>query len=93
MRYKITVDEILGENKFSEKKRKFEAESHDNLFDIVDKLKQHPDFNDNEAASLGIGLKLFSGVLIKQKENPLFKTFMPHFKEFMMGLKRNGKGK
>ena len=71
----------------------FETKSHDNLFEIVEKLKQHPDFNDEEAASLGIGLKLFSGVFLKKKENPLFKNLMPHFKDFMIGLKSFGKGK
>ena len=93
MKYKITVEEILGENKFSEEKLEFEAESHDSIFTIVEKLKQNPDFNDNDAASLGVGLKLFSGVMLKKKSNPIFKKVMPHFKDFMKGLKSNGKGK
>lgn len=91
MKYKITVEEILGKNKLAEEKLEFEAESHENIINIAKKLTQHPDFNDNEAASLGIGLKLFTGVMLKNKKNPLFKNFMPHFKDFMMGFKSYGK--
>lgn len=85
--YKITVEEISGENTLT-----FEAESHEDILAIVDKLKQHSDFEE-DAAAFGVGLKLFSGVMMKQKSNPLFKDLLPHFKVFMKGLKGYGKGK
>lgn len=93
MKYKITVEDILDKNKFSEEKLEFKAESHDNLFKIVEQLKQNNDFNNDEAASLGVGLKLFTGVMLKNKENPLFENLIPQFKDFIMRLKNSGKGK
>lgn len=93
MKYKITVEEIIDENKFSEEKLEFETVSHDNLFEIVQKLKQHPELSNTDVASLGVGLKLFTGVMLKNKELPLFESLMPHFKDFMKGLKSSGKAK
>lgn len=81
MKYKITVEEITGENTLV-----FDTESHEDMLAIVEKLQQHPDFKD-DAAAFGVGLKLFSSVMMKQKSNPIFKDLMPHFKDFMHGLK------
>lgn len=89
MKYKITVEEIIDDNKLSEEKLEFETVSHDNLFEIVEKLKCHPQFSESDVASLGVGLKLFTGVMLKEKEKPLFKNLLPHFKEFMKGIKSN----
>ena len=84
-KYKITVEEVSGENTLT-----FEADSHENILKIVEKLKTHPDFGD-DAAAFGVGLKLFTGVMMKQKSNPLFKNLMPAFKDFMQELKDAGK--
>lgn len=93
MRYKITVEEILADNNISEEKLEFEAESHENILAIVEKLKQHPDFDNNDAAILGVGLKLFTAGMLKQKDNSLFENLMPPFKDFMKRLKSSGKEK
>lgn len=88
--YKITIEKIVYENKDSAEKLTFEAESHDDIFKIIEMLKQTPEFDNNDAAALGVGLKLFSGVMMKNKENPLFQNLLPHFKDFMMELKKTG---
>ena len=93
MKYKITVEEITEEGRLDNEKLEFETVSHDNLFEIVEKLKHHPEFIDSDVASLGIGLKLFTGVMLKEKEKPIFKSLMPHFKEFMKELKGSRKVK
>lgn len=85
--YKITIEEVADENSLV-----FDAESHENILAIVERLKKHPDFND-DAAALGVGLKLFTGVMMKQKDNPLFVNLMPALKDFMKGLKSSGKSK
>ena len=90
--YKVTIEEIVYENKEAAEKLSFEAESHDDIFKIVEMLKQSPDFDSNDAAALGVGLKLFTGVMMKQKDNPIFKELLPHFKDFMKELKSAGKG-
>ncbi|SDW84702.1 protein of unknown function [Lutibacter oricola] len=93
MNYKITVEAINKEGNIEGGKLEFNTKSHDNLFEIVEKLKQHPEFENVDVASLGVGLKLFTGVLLKNKEKAMFKNLMPHFKEFMKGLKSSGKTK
>lgn len=85
--YKITVEEIVYENKDSAKRLTFDADSHDDIFKIVEMLKENPEFDSRDAASLGVGLKLFTGVMMKHKDNLLFKDLLPHFKDFMKGLK------
>ena len=89
MKYKISVEEITKEGGLDNQKLEFETKSHDNLFEIVEKLKCHPQFSESDVASLGVGLKLFTGVMLKEKEKPLFKNLLPHFKEFMKGIKSN----
>ncbi len=91
MKYKITVEELTKAGTLGEEKLEFETISHDNFFEIVKKLKEHPEFTNTDVASLGIGLKLFTGVMLKEKELPLFKNLLPHFKEFMKGLKSSTK--
>lgn len=62
----------------SRRKTRIWGESHENIINIAEKLKQHPDFSNNEAASLGIGLKWFTCVMLKNKEIPLFKNKMEY---------------
>lgn len=85
--YKVTLEEVSGDHKLE-----FETESHEDILAIVEKLKSHPDLKE-DAAAFGIGLKLFSGVMMKQKDNPMFKNLMPAFKDFMKSLKSSAKEK
>lgn len=82
MKYKITVEEVAGDQQLV-----FETEQKENILEIAEKLKHHSDFDEEDAVALGIGLKLFSGVMMKNKNNPIFKDLLPSFKTFMKGLK------
>lgn len=82
MKYKVTVEEVSGDKSIV-----FETENHENIIEIAEKLKNLPDLNENDAAALGVGLKLFSGVMMNNKNMSLFKEFLPHFKGFMKNLK------
>jgi hypothetical protein len=63
-------------------------DNHDNLFDIIEKLQQRNHFDDvNQSTEFAIGLKLFSEVMLRNKENPLFEEMLPAFKDFMKKLK------
>ncbi|TRW23961.1 DUF3861 domain-containing protein [Flavobacterium zepuense] len=65
-----------------------EFDNHDNLFNIIGKLQDRNHFNDvNQSAEFAIGLKMFSEVMLRNKENPLFEDIMPAFKHFMTKLK------
>jgi hypothetical protein len=63
-------------------------ENHDNIFDIIERLKEKDLFKETqEATEFAIGLKLFSEVMIRNKNNPLFEEFSPAFGAFMKKLK------
>lgn len=63
-------------------------DNHDDIFKIVEILKEKNLFNEaGESVEFAIGLKMFSEVMLRNKENPLFEDLMPAFKEFMKKLK------
>ena len=65
-----------------------EFDNHDNIFTIVERMKQRNLFQtENQAIEFAIGLKMFSEVMLKNRENPLFSEFKPAFSEFMKKLK------
>ncbi|SEI95485.1 protein of unknown function [Dyadobacter koreensis] len=65
-----------------------EFENHDNIFQIVEILKEKNPFGDEkQAVEFAIGLKMFSEIMIKNKSNPLFEEMLPAFRIFMRKLK------
>lgn len=87
-KYKVTVTEVLDDNQLSNNTLEFQTESPEDILSIVEKLKQHPDFEGDDAATFGVGLKLFTSIMMKHKDNPMFQELMPAFKNFMKGLKQ-----
>lgn len=87
--YKITLEHIhspKGDNLHTPVE--VIVDNHDNIFAIIEKLKERNLFNDdNQSAKFAIGLKLFSEVMLRNKENLLFKDLLPAFNEFMQKLK------
>lgn len=64
-------------------------ENHDELFTIIDRLQAKNLFDTPEqAAEFGLGLKLFSEVLLAQQHQPLFRQFQPAFAALMRELKQ-----
>ena len=65
-----------------------EFDNHDNIFAIIERMKQRNIFQtENQAVEFAIGLKMFSEVMLKNRENELFSDFRPAFGEFMKKLK------
>ncbi|MDO4181012.1 MAG: DUF3861 domain-containing protein [Bacteroidales bacterium] len=63
-------------------------ENHDDIFRIIEFMKESGRFRDEqEATQFAIGLKLFSGVMMKNRGTELFKDFEPAFASFMKKLK------
>lgn len=67
----------------------FETRTHDDIFRIAERMKGKIDLDESDTAAFAVGLKLFSEVMLKNKDNELFKQFKPHFKDFMKGLKKS----
>lgn len=88
-KYKIQLKELeLKDGSPGEKSLEFEFDNHDNLFDIIGKVKEMGHFKeDGQTVEFAVGLKLFSEVMLKNKDNPLFEDFRPAFMQFMKRLK------
>ena len=88
-RYKILLQEIeLRDGTRPEKSIEFEFENHDNIFSLIEMTKDSGRFeNQTDNTEFILGLKLFSEVMIRNRNNPLFEDFAPSLKEFMKKLK------
>lgn len=67
----------------------FETSSHEDLFKIATVIPRKVDLAEPDATAFAVGLKLFSGVMVKNKDHELIKQLMPNFKDFMKKLKSN----
>ncbi|MBY6094902.1 DUF3861 domain-containing protein [Ferrimonas balearica] len=88
--YKVTVEQLEDRkgNPVEASPLCFEARCHDDLFTVVEKLQEKMPLNEADTQAFAVGLKLFSEVMMKNRDNPLFKSFKPAFTEFMMALKK-----
>ncbi len=88
-RYNVTLEHLADAKSApsTNKPLQFEVGSHDDIIAIVERLRDRDDFTDETAAAFGVGIKLFSEVMLASRENPLFTTIRPHFSQFMKELK------
>lgn len=62
--------------------------NHDDIFPIIARMQARQLFAEpGQATEFAIGLKLFSEVMLKNRELPLFAELRPAFGEFMKRLK------
>lgn len=88
-RYRITL-EHLATPKQGEPTHAaigFETGNHDDLFTIVDKVCGKNQFDVDAAASLALGLKLFTEVMLKNRSHPLFADINQPMRDFIQKLK------
>lgn len=63
-------------------------DNHDDLFNIFDIIKSKNIFEDESTSiEFALGLKLFTEVILKNKQNVLFNELRPAMMEFMKKLK------
>jgi len=65
----------------------FVAGNHDNILEIVERIRQREQFTPEAAAAFAVGLKLFGEVMLEHRNDPMFAGFQPHFRDFMKVLK------
>ncbi|PHR97047.1 MAG: hypothetical protein COA80_08155 [Leeuwenhoekiella sp.] len=88
--YKLTLEQksILKEEKKVHHALQLEFSNHDELFEIVEKIKSKQLFDsDGESVEFALGLKLFTEVMLRNKKHPLFEDLRPHIADFMKKLK------
>lgn len=89
--FRITIDHLsdpAGLPPAEEISRSFTVFNHDNLFEIIDLMRQRSDFDEATATELAVGLKLFGEAMLNNRDHPLFAEFSPHFRAFMKELKK-----
>ncbi len=89
-KYRIHLQELeLRDGTPSDKSLEFEFNNHDNIFSIIENMEERQ-LLENKADDVEfiIGLKLFSEVMIRNRNHPLFEELAPAFKNFMMKLKK-----
>lgn len=90
--YRITLEAIdsLSESQSKPKQITFYFENHDDIFKIIEVAESKNIFKDkNHAIEFALGLKLFTEVVLKNKENPLFEDFKTAIGDFMKKLKQS----
>ncbi len=89
-KYQLILKEIslAKEEDVKNEALEFEFDNHDNLFEIIKTIKSKNIFEDEQqSAEFAIGLKMFSEVMIKNRDNALFTELFPVFGSFMRKLK------
>ena len=90
-KYRLILEqlELASGEKGSHAPLQLEFDNHDELFGIIERVKQKNLFGDlNQATEFAIGLKMFSEVMLKNRSNPLFEELSPAFRDFMKKLKQ-----
>ncbi|KQR72351.1 DUF3861 domain-containing protein [Pedobacter sp. Leaf176] len=88
--YKLTLEEIslAKESDGINSPLVLEFDNHDNIFNIISAVKSKGIFDDeNQSVEFAIGLKMLTEVMLKNRENEIFKEFQPAIGEFMKKLK------
>lgn len=65
----------------------FETTNHDDIILIAGRITQYSGLAEGDAASIAIGVKLLSEVMLKEKDNPLFDPLRPAIRPFVANLK------
>ena len=91
-RFNITVEALSDRqgNPVETAPRSVEVSNHDDILEIVERIRARDDLNfgPEQSAAFAVGLKLFSEVMIENRKHPVFAPLREAFKEFMVGLKK-----
>lgn len=88
-KYNLELKEVsLKDGSKGTKTLSFDFENHDDLFQIFEAVRSKKIFSDEETANeFALGLKLFTEVMLKNKQHALFEDLRPAISEFMKKLK------
>lgn len=83
-RYRITLE---GADDAAPAPLTFEFIHHDDLFALVERVRGGTAFTNDDAAALALGMKLFTGVMLGLRHDPLFADIQPAMRNFIGNLK------
>ncbi|MEN3929587.1 DUF3861 domain-containing protein [Microvirga sp. W0021] len=87
--YKITVEQQHDKdgNAVSGKQIAFNARNHDDLLFVVEKIKGLNIANAEDSTAMAVGLKLFTEIVLENKNEPVFKELFPLVRDIMQHIK------
>lgn len=87
--YQLDLKELkLKDGSEGTKNISLEFDNHDDIFNIFEVIRSRQIFEDeNTSTEFVLGLKLFTEVMLKNKQHPLFEELRPAITEFMKKLK------
>lgn len=91
--YRVTIEEVNTNKDQSPRTLQFEVRDREDMFKVVEKLRQDSGLEEQTSTQLGVALRLLGPVMMHNRKHPLFVDFMPHFKDFMVNLKKTLKNK
>ncbi|MCB2408405.1 DUF3861 domain-containing protein [Hymenobacter lucidus] len=89
-KYRLRLEQVAGIQPDSPQHEPLELvfDNHDDIFRIIERMQERNPFQEpGQATEFAIGLKLFSEVLLRNRQHPLFEELGPAFKLFMQRLK------
>ena len=93
-RYRIRIEELEhpqayrgGTSASPNVTLKFEVDQHDDLFGVVTRVRNATAFPDSDVIALAVGMKLFTGVMLLHRKDPLFADVQPVLRAFIGKLK------
>ncbi len=88
--YRVTVESIeesVGLASAKGRSMQFQIQNHDDLFKIVEAVRLKDILDGERSASLAIGLKLFSEIVLEKRRDPLFEPLLEPIQCFIRQLK------
>lgn len=86
-RYQVVVQPLGDDASEPSEPLTFETVNHDDLLEIVAKVRSRGILPDDEVAPCAVGLKLFSEVLLHHRNQHPFNDLWPHIATFIKALK------
>ena len=89
--YKVVLTELNVDNErvHPTAQLQFGFQSHDDLSEIVSRVSAKKLFSEQETKAFVVGMKMFSSIMLENRDHEMFSEFMPHFGEFMKKLKKS----
>lgn len=88
--YRITVEYLGGKHAGPDlhQPKVFETGNHDDIFKIMEAVEAARLFDRETSAALVLGMKLFSEVMLKHKNDPLFVEMLAAYRDYIGPFKQ-----
>lgn len=88
--YQITVEYLRGRHAGPELHQPvvFEVGNHDDIIDIIKSVQESQMFDRDTSASMVLGMKLFSEVMLKHRKDPLFEPMLAAYHQYVGQFKQ-----